>query len=315
MDAHRALQALRSAGHTADIRDADHLVVDGRVVLHREVRSSATRWDAERYLATGEDVLLTPDILTPSLLSLALNDERLILVTEDEIVIDREQLFFLRGDSPDRSRRKRGPKPYARFAVARSLLASRQSFTQTQLAENAGISQGAVTKAFAADLFHDVLTRGHGSTSVAEDGRGELFDRILKDYPSPGGITTYWWKDAPPLAQAKEIHAAHPDTRWSGDVLADRISNWRRPEHAVVYSRAGIDPRRLGYAMAQPDNYTLMLVLPEDPTIEATARTWLRPHAVDPIIAAYDVLRTGTTGDEQESVEKLRDYVIRGMDG
>jgi len=315
MDAQQALRVLRAVDHTADIRDADHLIVDGRVVLHREVRSSATRWDAERILATGEDVLLTPDSLTPSLLSLALKDDRVILVTEDEVVIDRERLLLRQRESAERPRRKPGPRPYARFALARALLASRQSSTQSQLAESAGITQGTVTKALASELFDGLLVRGHGSTSVGEEARGELFDRIVDGYPGPGGITTYWWKDTPPLAQAKELLEAHRDTRWSGDVLADSIRHWRRPEHAVVYSRVGIDPRKLGYAMAQPGDYTLMLVLPEDPTIEATARAWDRPHAVDPIITAYDVLRTGTTGDEMEAVSVLRDFVVRGVDG
>jgi hypothetical protein len=63
--------------------------------------------------------------------------------------------------------------------------------------------------------------------------------------------------------------------------------------------------------LADPSDYTTLVVVPADSTLWATARTWGANDITDPVVAAYDVLRTATTGDEDEAVEKLREVVIR----
>lgn len=55
----------------------------------------------------------------------------------------------------------------------------------------------------------------------------------------------------------------------------------------------------------------MLVIVPKDPTLWATAEAWGRAPFTRPIIASHDVLRTGTTGDQGEAVAKLREYVLR----
>lgn len=312
MDVNDAIRALRSHGKSVRVRDARHLDIDDRSYRHAATRSTPTRADATRALEAGDAVVFTPDTLTPSLRAFALKEPRAAVVTEEEIILDGRAIT-LREDKVH-TVSKRGPKPYGRYALARALLATRGSFTQLELAERVRITQGAVAKALQHDLFADAIVQTRAGGVHVTD-RGELFDRILDSYPGPGGITTYWWKDTAPSLQANDIIDADPAALRSGDVAADLTRAWRRPEHAVVYAQRSVDPRDLGFATADGSDYTLMIIHAADPTIPATAKTWMAPERVDPIIAAYDVRRTGTTGDQEEAVARLREYTVSGMGG
>ncbi len=218
--------------------------------------------------------MFTPDTLTPSLRAFALKEPRAAVVTEEEIILDGRAIT-LREDKVQ-AVSKRGPKPYGRYALARALLATRGSFTQLELAERVRITQGAVAKALQHDLFADAIVQTRAGGVHVTD-RGELFDRTLDSYPGPGGITTYWWKDTAPSLQAKDIIDADPAALRSGDVAADLTRARRRPEHAVVYAQQPVDPRDHGFATADSSDYTLMIIHAADPTIPATAKTWMAP--------------------------------------
>jgi hypothetical protein len=63
---------------------------------------------------------------------------------------------------------------------------------------------------------------------------------------------------------------------------------------------------------APPSDYTLSITVPADKTIFATAKSFAPiPGYVDPVIAAYDVGVSGTSGDENEAVERILDHVVR----
>ena len=68
---------------------------------------------------------------------------------------------------------------------------------------------------------------------------------------------------------------------------------------------ASLDLAARGYVLATSLNYTLRLVVPMDDTLWVTSETFGRAGVADPVIAAYDVLRTATTGDQDQAVAKL----------
>lgn len=314
MHPHDALKALRAVGVDAHVVNARRFRADGRELEVAFTRPAPTRSDAERALASaaaGSRVLLLADRMTPSLRQAALDDARIVVVTGGSVIWDRQSRGWGEEQNPA-STHSPGRRPYGRFAVARALLAGGPSVTQQQLAERAGISQGSVSKALTARLFDGVLDRTRGEVGVIE--RAMLFDRAIGEYPGPGGVTTYWWHEASVMQQTESILAVDGTALASGDIAADGISAWRRPEHAVVYTQAAPELRRLGFVLSDRDDYTLMLGHPEDQTIWSTARTWSTARRTDPITAAYDVARTGTLGDHHEAVDRIKRYVIGGDD-
>lgn len=310
MQAHDALRALRAAGVSAVATGPRRLRAEDHELSIFTPRTAPTRADAVRALRAlepGQRALLIADKLTPSLTLAAVEDDRIVVVARDTVIWQREMLSL--GDQASAvTKRAPGRRPYARFAVARALLASAGPLTQEQLMKDAGVSQGGISKALTSPLFDGVLTRAWGSIDVVD--RGTLFDRAVTEYPGPGGVATYWWHETPVTQQAESVAAADETALLSGDVAADRIKAWRRPEHAVIYTSAEPDLRRLGFSLAAPDDYTLMLVYAEDRTLWSTARSWSTPQVADPVIAAYDVTRTGTLGDQGEAVDRLRDFVL-----
>lgn len=310
MLAHDALRTLRAAGVSADAVDARTLRVDGDHLEIATTRSAPTRADADRALGSvGPErrVLVLADKLTPSLSMAALDDERIVVVSKNTVIRNREMVSL--ADEPNvMAARPTGRRPYARFALARALLAADGPTTQQQLVTDLGVSQSSASKALSTSLFDGVLTRRWGGVEVAD--RGELFDRVVTQYPGPGGVATYWWSESPILQQAQSVAGADETVLLSGDVAADAISAWRRPEHAVAYTRGEPDLRRLGFSMADPDDYTLMLIYPDDKTLWSTARVWTSSRIADPMTVSYDVTRTGTLGDQDEAVDRIKNYVI-----
>lgn len=220
------------------------------------------------------------------------------LVLSDRVFLDGAELLL--DDTHPASRSHRGPQPYARFATARVLLTGASRKDQVRLAELAGVSQGSVSNA----LRRIPETRNPGAA----------FDELVRDYPGPGGQTYYWWSSRPVDEQSQ--HLTDQGALISGDFAADLISPWRMPERVVGYVDAPVDLARDGYVLSDAKDYTMMVVVPADPTLRATASTWNSDYLVaDPVITAYDVQRTATTGDEDEAIERLRDVVIHRFSG
>lgn len=199
----------------------------------------------------------------------------------------------------------KGPRPFGRFAVARTLLSGRR-FTQRALADHVGITQPAVS--YALEQLGGLVARTRSGWEAA-DPEG-LFRYAMNTSPGAGGITTYWWHDAP-LERQYEFVAEAARVLLSGDLAARRISAWRVPEHVMLYTDEEVGPDLLGFSLASPEGYTLELTVPADGTISRTADVFRRPGIADPVIVARDIRRTGTTGDEAEAA----DAVMRSVTG
>lgn len=294
MDLTTVIRQLRAVGATVTIseRAGVDLVVDGDPVEVKVYHRDPTPSDIQGILArTPGTALVKTSRVTPALTDLTKRHLNLIVVSDSEIVRGGEKVIWVEWKTPPPV--KRGPRPYGKFAVGRAMLAGR-NVTQQSLASRAGVSQGAVSQ------------YGGGWRAVADDR--ELFDRLVADYPGPGGTETFWWSDRPLREQAEDLRAA--GALISGDIAASAIRGWRVPEHVVAYSLHQINLAAKGYVLASADDHTTRVVVPKDRTLWATSAAFGREGIADPVISAYDVLRTGTTGDQEDAARVIREATV-----
>lgn len=327
-----AIRALLTYNIRAQILGADVLLDQaGRPIeLVRDTRPSAI---------TARLVLLPPDTrllllgsrATNNIVQLAQGDHRILVVTPNSVIAEG-QVFPREGSSAPKHVGRRGPVPYVRYAVARALVAADYGLTQEDLAEILHVSQQAVSHALTRlrnELAHEQMPmRGleqppiyiYGEDFTPQPSKPielkshegwqtsdpfELAAWVLRNYPGPGGLTTYWWHSEPLEAQYDMAKESMPGILLSGDLAADRIWSWRSPQHVLCYHRAPVNPVDLGFAMASEDDFSFALTVPRDHTLWETSAIFEADGLTDPIITAYDVVATGTTGDEREAALRL----------
>jgi len=311
MDTSLVLGELAAAGVNAWPESRRSFATDtGRSIFVSLRSRPPTPADIERDLGNVGDgwMLYQVRSITPGLRDVLRSDDRVIVWDDETSTLWLNRVEHRHGAQDDRL--PRGRRPYVRLAIARALLLEDQPRRQVEIAASLGVPQSAVSQGVKhlGDLVERV-DRGY----VAADAR-ELWAYVMRQYPGPGGITTYWWHDASLEDQARMV-GQHADAIVSGDLAARAIAPWRRPEHATLYLREGIDPSALGFAMGSPGDHTLSITVPDDVTVFATAETFGSSRGLaDAVIAAYDVAATGTTGDHQEAAERIRDAVIRHRD-
>lgn len=289
MDAGKIVRLLRASG--ADVKITHQgISLGGELAIVLESRRPPTRSDLAA-LSADAPVIVYARKLPPAAIRYAEERPHLTLVS-DEAVVYQSTLTRVDGEA-ERPKPSRGPRPYARFAVGRAYLAN-PGADQDALADLAGVTQGSVSNA---------MRRIRTAATPAG-----LFDELVTEYPGAGGKEFYWWSDRPLADQAKEMRDAR--LLLSGDFAADQISPWRVPERVIAYAREPIDLAALGYVLTEPTDFTVLIVVPDDRTLWATAKAWALQVA-DPVIAAYDLLRTATTGDEREAANKLRTFAER----
>lgn len=297
MDVGRVLRMLRAVGTDAEIAETGITLAGAATHLEDMGSRPATPSDLVRIATSLQGSGARPAVsarrASPAAIAWVLTHPDVVLVLDDRVVIDGVEHRL--GDEQSVTRRRKGPSPSARLAVARVLLSGASRKNQIRLAELAGVTQGSVSNALRRlPEIHDP---------------GAAFDELVRDYPGPGGQSYYWWSSAPLNEQAQLL--AVRQALLSGDFAADRIAPWRMPERVVAYTESPLDLSPAGFVLADPGDYTTLVVVPADPTLRATAKAWGTDDVTDPIIAAHDVLRTATTGDENEAVDKLRDLVIQ----
>ncbi|MGB3376466.1 MAG: hypothetical protein WBA87_15170 [Microbacterium sp.] len=305
MDVGYVVRQLRAAGLDAEITDAGLLLAGKPTHLEEMETRPATPSDLKRILELcrarggidGTRPVISSRRASPQAIAWVRDHPEVTLILGDRVIFDGVE--HRPDSSPATPPRRKGPQPFARFATARALLSGASRNDQVRLAELAGVTQGSVSNA----LRRLPETEEPGAT----------FDGLLRDYPGPGGQSYYWWSGSPVNEQAQ--HLADRGALLSGDFAADRIAPWRMPERVIAYLDSPIDLSPAGYVLAHSSDYTTLVVVAADPTLRTTARAWGTGDIADPIITAYDVLRTATTGDEDEAVDMLRDVVIKQFTG
>jgi hypothetical protein len=196
------------------------------------------------------------------------------------------------------------------------------SRTQREIAGLIGVSQPRVSQVLSKLTSDQLVERvqpalpelsGSGRWRVRNwDG---LLGRWLAHYPGPGGVTTFWYGLDVPNRQVTTVvnylaseqrHAEPQQTRSespdhasvliSGDVAADILAPWARPQRAVIYARQGVDLTGLGMTPSPAEHATLALVVPEDPGVWTLAgAAWRRNRdqfglpLADPLQILWDV--------------------------
>jgi len=312
-----AVAALVDCGFDVSPRTSADLRVqagDESFDVEIKVRRSATyEWDARRLLdSTSRNVLLVVPRASKAVTALAEQEPRLSVVSLDpRLVIWRGARLALderqTGTASTHTESRRSP--WGRWALMRALALADGARTQTTLARETGISQPAVSQ---------VLERLDDTVERTSDGwrardRSLMWDEFLNDYAGPGGVTSYWYGLDSIAQQAdKAVASAREEdvaALLSGDSAADRLAPWRIPVKGVVYASSALDLRRQALAESEPANATMEVVVPADRTLWVTAATWSSGLTVDPLIATWDLLRSGGP-DARESADRLKKQVL-----
>lgn len=184
---------------------------------------------------------------------------------------------------------------------------------QTGLARVAGVSQphvsGVLTKLVASGLLDD---RSHAPAADTWLALAQAWARARTWMP----ITTYW-TGVTDLAEALCVVRAVLPQPWvvSGDVGADILAPWRRPEQLVVLARGGTlaETPLVQVTSEEPAQVVLhattdQVALPED----ATALSWRSQQlaVAQPLQVWWDVLRSPGT-DAPEAAAHLIDTLTR----
>lgn len=294
-------------------RDGDTAVV--QVTVRQK---TIYEWDAVRLLENAKDrVLVVVPIASRGLIDAAKRDRRLGVVSlKNRLLIwNREEIH-----SPDAIAEShaslavpgRRRNPWGRWAIMRAYLLDGEPRSQAGLATETGVTQSAVSKSN--NALGSLIVRSASGWRATD--RLALWDAFMAEYAGPGGITTHWYGLDAVTNQSNSVVAAGASAGVqvlvSGDSAADQLAPWRVPARAVVYAESGIALGKLGFAQTTDERATLTLTVPADHTIWATAASWSERRetsTVDPVIAAWDVRRTGGP-DADEAVKRIRDLVL-----
>ena len=287
----RDLRVSCASGDDVDV----HLVFTARPPTPSEMRARAAS-----ARAGGTTGFVMPRV-NAAARGVALEDPRFALFGLDDGVV------ILRGEdrSIDRQEEAANPMgrrvPYARFALHRVLVRTREPRSQATLARECGVSQMTVSKLLSADPA--LAARVPGGW-VANDPES-LVERFLADYPGPGGLSQFWFSLRPVIEQGELAATTGGRALLSGDAAADLLAPWRIPRRAVAYSDQGLPLEEAGFGRSDPREATLRVTVPADRTLRATAIAWYpEGRTVDPLLAAWDLRSSGGT-DSGEAVERL----------
>jgi hypothetical protein len=132
-------------------------------------------------------------------------------------------------------------------------------------------------------------------------------------------VTTFWYGLGTPARQAEaalDLVSAQPATAAliSGDVAADLLAPWARPQRAVVYARTGADLAAAGLTPSPAEQATLAFIVPADPGV------WIRPGEskngvplADPLQVLWD-LQNSPGPDADQAAGHFRSWLLNNLD-
>ncbi|WP_125458742.1 hypothetical protein [Rhodococcus sp. 1168] len=212
--------------------------------------------------------------------------------------------------------RRLGRAAVGRWAIERALVLARVPRSQGELAQDAGLTQQAVSYALQRPLREGSVTKNPSGFIIPRSRRSSAIDNWLEEYPGALGVETYWYGLSDPVEQDNLIvrYAHEMDARAlvSGDGAADHYAPWRKPASSVVYLSELLDLTAADLVpAAQREDATVTAIVPRDHTIWATAvRDGSSDRYVDPLIALWDLTRYGHGSDVDEAAAKLRAAII-----
>lgn len=216
------------------------------------------------------------------------------------------------GGEPDPARgaRRRGRTPWATYAVAFGLLsAGAIPGTQRQLAAQFHISQPRVSQILA------VLRPVAGpSLSSAQVDRDALAQWLVQQYPRDPRVVTRWMTLDPPIQTVDAVHLhlnrAGIEHAVSGQVAADCLAPWDRPQSLWVWARSALDMTDIPAAHVSSQDATLTVAVADDPYLLASARQL--PGHDAPVLAPWRVWVDLVHQGHDAAADVLRQALLKG---
>lgn len=312
------LPLLRRAGvHIAAGTGQDLLLkVPGVGAVRCDVKQSRRRLSHIGTLegpAAGRRVLYAAPSATPGVLTAAGAGKIDLVVSDPEQVIIGGRVLLKASENEHVS--ARGRVGWGRQAILRVLALSSRPLRQRELATAIGISQQAVSLGLQ-DISTHTVREDNGW--VAQEG---ALDAWLDSYAGPRGAVGYWYGLDDAATQSRSALRLLDDLDLraviSGDLAADEYAPWQLPATVRMYLPEIIDFTPAGFAPATPDDATMTVVVPEDPTVGNVAAALARPYAgghllADAAITLWDLLGTSTASTADEAADHLREAIEAG---
>ncbi|UZN03538.1 hypothetical protein [Cellulomonas sp. S1-8] len=194
----------------------------------------------------------------------------------------------LRADpDPERQPRRRGRIPWGTYAVAFEVLAAdARPVRQRELADKFGISQPRVSQILRE--LHPVATKGPDASEV---DRFALAQWLVDEYPRDPRVSTSWMTLVPTNLAVVSVHqhlrVAGVEHAVSGQVAADWLAPWARPQTLWMWTRSAVDMTAAAATPVSPRDATLTVAVADDPYLLASARQ-VGTHA-SPVLAPWRV--------------------------
>lgn len=292
------------------------------VVLSTPVEriSASTARARERRPSDGMHLLLTGRTITDEMLERARSGV-LDVLTQDppRVLIGGREFGLSDGQSDGYSARqaavpRSGRPAWIRWAVMRCLLLATEPLRQIDIAALLQVKPQSVS--YAVKALGDHIERRHDRFAAAN--KPALLEQWWLEYPGTGG-RAFGWFSLDPIAE-QTLRANEIASLWearplvSGDVAADRMAPWKRPTRSKIYVKESFDLEEDGFVPAPIDEATLVISVPEDPTLWSrlsnpvdSGRSGYR--FADAVIVYWDV-RQGTDPDSSEAAEKLANELM-----
>lgn len=192
-------------------------------------------------------------------------------------------------------RRRRGPLPWVKWAVMRSLLVAKEPVSQKELSAVLGVTQQAVSLA----LTQIGCERGEFGYKVRD--RRTLLAKWMDEYRDDGAHEFGWRSPQPVAAQVDRTYgeAIRQSVRplISGEVAAEARAPYAVSQVGLIYVSAPIDLSGLRFVPVPLEAATLRIRIPRDPTVWAVrafdAHADGKLSTVDWPLIYSDLLATG----------------------
>ncbi|MFI6776071.1 hypothetical protein [Nocardia sp. NPDC050412] len=290
----------------------------GTVHLHLKVtrRRLSGKSVTVRRAGLGRRTLYVAPSATPDVVGAAAAGE-FDLVTEqpEQVIIGGRVLLKPADPRHSAGHRRIG---WGRQAILRVLALSSRPLQQSELAATVGISQQAVSLGLHR-IPAEVVRNVQGWMAL----EGAL-DVWLDSYAGPGGTVSYWYGLDNPASQATTalqlLDELELQAVVSGDLAADKYAPWQLPGTVRLYLPEIVDFTPVGFSPATPDDATMTVAVPEDPTVvhiaaALGARYGDRHLLADAAITLWDLLNTSTTPTTEEAATRLRAAIETGAFG
>lgn len=214
-------------------------------------------------------------------------------------------------DAPGNARpRRRGRVPWGTFAVAFELLGMASGrITQQELADRLELSQARVSQ-----ILRDLETAAQvRSRDEARLDRRRLARWLADHYPGTPRAATTWLTLDPPASSTLAAHgllaAKGVQHAVSGQVAADWLAPWERPQTAWIWSSSLADLSDIGATPVEPQEAMLTLAVAQDPYLLRTAR---RDKERPPVLAPWRVWVDLHQQGHHDAAGALERALIRG---